>query len=95
MWEWRFSIIGHPINKSPMLSIRRENWKLLINPARDRMELYDVTRDRMELDNLVGRFPGIVDSLAEEVLQWQTELPPGPIHADAGSNDYFWPHESS
>ena len=37
MWEWRFSVTGHPINKSPLLAIRRENWKLLLNPARDRV----------------------------------------------------------
>ena len=22
LWEWRFSIAGHPINRSPMLSVR-------------------------------------------------------------------------
>ena len=93
-WEWRFGVTGHPINKSPMLAIRRENWKLLMNPTRDRVELYDVTRDRMELDNVAGANPGVVGSLAEEVLGWQTGLPPGPVNAEAGSNAYFWPRES-
>lgn len=91
MWEWRFRIIGHVLNQSPMLSIRDENWKLLINPDRDRVELYDIPRDPSELNNLAGENPSLVDEMAEQVFGWQESLPEGPVAPTAGSNAYRWP----
>ncbi|MDF1515106.1 MAG: sulfatase-like hydrolase/transferase [Anaerolineae bacterium] len=91
MWEWRFHVFGYCINRSPILAIRRENWKLLLNPERDRIELYDIPNDPMELNNVADFHPDIVDRLSEEVLRWQTTLPEGPLDPDAGSNAYPWP----
>ena len=54
LWQWRFSVAGHTLNKSPMLSIRDGDWKLLMNPDRNRMELFNVPSDPMELNNLVN-----------------------------------------
>ena len=91
MWEWRFRVHGHCINRSPILSIRKGNWKLLLNPEGDRVELYDIPNDPMELNNKAEFYPDIVNSLSEEVIQWQATLPEGPYHHDAGSNAYPWP----
>jgi len=91
MWEWRFRVHGHCINRSPMLAIRDGDWKLLMNPNRDRVELYDIPRDPMELNNRTENHPGVVEDLAEKVLQWQATLPPGPVDDEAGSNAYPWP----
>ena len=91
MWEWRFRIAGHVIHKSPMLSILDGTWKLLMNPAGDRVELYDYRNDPTELNNLAEKHPAIVSDLAEKVLAWQEELPEGPVNDDAGSNTYPWP----
>jgi N-acetylgalactosamine-6-sulfatase len=91
MWEWRFSIAGHCINKSPMLAIRDGRWKLLINPDHDRVELYDVPADPMELDNRAEQHPDVVTELGEQVLAWQATLPEGPVDRSAGSNAYPWP----
>jgi N-acetylgalactosamine-6-sulfatase len=90
-WEWRFRVAGHPINRSPMLAVCRENWKLLLNPDRGRVELCDVVADPMELTNLAGTNANRVDELAEEVLSWQAAMPAGPLHPEAGSNAYPWP----
>jgi len=90
MWEWRFGIIGHVINKSPQLSIRDGNWKLMMNPYRSRVELYDISHDPSELYNLADRQPEVVEKLAERVLAWQATLPKGPVDPDAGSNAYPW-----
>ena len=90
MWEWRFGVAGHVINKSPILSIRDGQWKLLMNPDRSRVELYDIPNDPSELNNLADRHPEIVGRLSKQVLGWQKTLPAGPMDADAGSNAYRW-----
>jgi N-acetylgalactosamine-6-sulfatase len=92
-WEWRFAIAGYNINRSPMLAIREGDWKLLLNPDLSRVELYDVPRDLMELNNLADRRPEVVKDLAAKALAWQKTLPPGPIEPAAGRNDYPWPRD--
>lgn len=91
LWQWRFSVAGHTLNKSPMLSIRDGDWKLLMNPDRNRMELFNVPSDPMELNNLVNNHSGIVDNLAQRVAAWAETLPAGPMDDDAGINSYPWP----
>jgi arylsulfatase A-like enzyme len=74
-----------------MLAIREGDWKLLLNPDRSRVELYDIPRDPSELNNLAGRQPQVVARLAEKALAWQKTLPEGPVEPSAGKNDYPWP----
>jgi N-acetylgalactosamine-6-sulfatase len=93
MWEWRFGIAGEPFHKSPILSIRDRQWKLLLNPDRSRVELYDIPRDPTELANLADKHPEIVERLAAQVLAWQKELPAGPFDRGAGKAEYPWPGE--
>ena len=91
MWEWRFRIFGDMVHKSPMLAIRDGKWKLLMNPDRSRIELYDIPRDPTELDNVAVQNPDVVKRLSERLLEWQAGLPPGPVEPVAGSNAYPWP----
>jgi len=91
MWQWRFRVFGEPLDRSPMLAIRSENWKLLMNPDRSRVELYDIPNDPSELKNLSDQQPEIVDRLAEQLLAFSNSLPEGPIAPEAGRNDYPWP----
>ena len=90
-WEWRFGIHGDTLNRSPMVAVREGQWKLLLNPDRSRVELYDIPRDPSELNNLAGQRPEVVKSLSEKALAWQKTLPAGPVDAAAGRNDYRWP----
>jgi hypothetical protein len=90
-WEWRFRIAGEPHHHSPMLSVRDGQWKLLFNPDRSRIELYDIPNDRMELNNLAGQHPEIANQLAEKALAWQATLPKGPLEPAAGKINYGWP----
>jgi N-acetylgalactosamine-6-sulfatase len=87
-WEWRYRIIGHVINRSPMLAIRDGKWKLLLNPDRSRVELYDIPADPSELNNLANRNPQVVEELAAKALAWQKTLPKSPIDPGAGTNAY-------
>jgi hypothetical protein len=91
MWEWRFRIFGDMVHKSPMLANRDGNWKLLMNPDRSRVELYDIVNDPTELDNVADQHPDIVKKLSRQLLKWQKTLPSGPIEEVAGSNAYPWP----
>jgi N-acetylgalactosamine-6-sulfatase len=91
MWDWRYRIYGHVMHHSPRLAIRSGQWKLLMNPDRSRVELYDIPGDPREMNNLAKEHPDVVERLAGELLAWQKSLPESPIQADAGSNDYPWP----
>jgi N-acetylgalactosamine-6-sulfatase len=90
-WEWRFNIAGYYANKSPMLSIRDGDWKLLFNPDRSRVELYDIPRDPYENTNLAAANPDVVKALMEKALAWQKTLPAGPVDPGAGSLAYPMP----
>lgn len=90
-WEWRFRIAGEPFHQSPILAIREGKWKLLFNPNRDRVELYDIPRDPTQLSNLAEKHPEVVERLAVQALAWQKTLPAGPVDPTAGKNDYPWP----
>jgi len=91
MWQWRFRIFGDTTNKSPMLAIRDDKWKLLMNPDRSRIELYDIAGDPTELDNVAHQHPEIVKRLSVQLLKWQGTLPAGPVDKEAGSSAYPWP----
>ncbi|MCP5118677.1 MAG: sulfatase-like hydrolase/transferase, partial [bacterium] len=91
MWENRYPVYGHVLDKSPILAIRDGKWKLLMNPDRSRMELYDIPRDPSELNNLARERPEVVARLSRPLLDWQATLPKGPVDPDAGKNSYPWP----
>ena len=91
MWEWRFNIAGETMHHSPMLAIREGDWKLLMNPDRSRIELYDIPRDATQLNNAAEKHPDIVQRMSEKLLAWQATLPPGPKDPGAGKMDYPMP----
>lgn len=91
LWEWRFDIYGHAVNRSPMLAIRDGDWKLLMNPDRSRVELFNIPRDPTELQNLAGREPKVIARLSRPLLEWHKSLPPGPLRPSAGKNDFPGP----
>lgn len=94
LWENRYPVYGHVLDQSPMLAVREGNWKLLINPDRSRVELFDIPNDPSEMNNLAGQQPAVVKRLAERALAWQKTLPPGPVDPDAGKTTYVWPGNS-
>jgi N-acetylgalactosamine-6-sulfatase len=91
LWEWRYGMPGHLIDKSPGLAIREGNWKLLINHNGTRLELYDIEADPMELNNVAALHKDVCTRLSGTLLAWQKTLPPGGLVKDAGNIDYPWP----
>lgn len=91
-WEYRFgSHMDPPIHRSPMAAIRDGDWKLLANPDRSRMELYNIPADPSECNNMAAANPILVERLFAKLTAWQQKLPAGPVSPDAGSNSYPWP----
>lgn len=75
--------------------MRDGSWKLLINPARDRVELGGIPNDPTELTNLAEKHPGVVDRQAAQATEWPSTLADGPVSPRAGSNDYARPKPSA
>ena len=80
MWDMRFRVTGHVIHRSPMLAIRDGQWKLLMNPDRSRLELFDIVADPSEMKNVADFHPDIVDRLAKKILTWRATVPLSLIH---------------
>lgn len=91
LWEWRFRIAGEPINHSPQLAIREGNWKLLLNSDKNRIELYNLAADPMELNNVAAANSELAARLSQQALDWQRTLPSGPFDPGAGNVHFGWP----
>jgi N-acetylgalactosamine-6-sulfatase len=91
MWNWRFRIAGEVYHHSPMLAIRDGDFKLLLNPDKTRIELYDIPRDPTQLTNVAEKHPDLVNRLSYRVLAWHKTLPEGPTDPGAGQANYPWP----
>jgi N-acetylgalactosamine-6-sulfatase len=90
-WEIRFPVYGRVNDMSPRLALRHEEWKFLMNPSQNRVELYNIEEDPGEVDNLSRENPALVEEFSKYLLDWQKTLPEGPVHKDAGEKVYSWP----
>ncbi len=90
-WEYRFGVAGDSIHHNPQLAIREGNWKLLCNPDGSRVELYDLSDHKSDVDNVADTHLDIARRLTEKLIAWQKTLPPGKVGATVGGNDYPWP----
>jgi arylsulfatase A-like enzyme len=93
LWEWRFPTRGHPSDSSPRLAIRRGRLKLLANPNGSRLELYDLTSDPYELNNLARSDPASTQALLAELRRWHSALPADGQLPGAGRLPLPWPGE--
>jgi len=68
-----FSQSGNPLNnkeppkKPNVWAIRTDNWKYIFNEYENSEELYDLTSDKSEINNLVSSKPEIVQNLKSEM----------------------------
>jgi hypothetical protein len=74
-----------------MLAMRDGPWKLLMNPDRSRVELYDVPKDPSEMTNVAPSHKDVVARMSKALLEWQLTLPKGPVDPGAGRSSYSWP----
>lgn len=74
-WDWRGAKHG---NNWPRLGVRDGKWKLLMTLDHKRVELYDMTVDLAQRNDMAGKHPGIVKRLAAQALAWRETLPTAP-----------------
>jgi arylsulfatase A-like enzyme len=92
MWEYRYGPWGRHLQKSPALAMRDGDWKLMMNPDRSRMELYNLKANPCEVDNLASENPDRVRHMSRQLLDWHKMLPDADtMPARVGSFDYPWP----
>ena len=75
-WDWRFS------NNTPYFwpssGIQEGNWKLLTNTELDRTELYDISSDWTEQNNVSNDYPEKVTDLLHKINNFERTLPTSP-----------------
>lgn len=93
LWDWTAAQAGHTFNKSPGLALRSGKWKFLMNPDGSRKELYDFEADPqcMEVDNLAGQNPELVEKFSKVLLEFKASIPQGNPTESSGSNYYPMP----
>ena len=71
-------------------AVRHDNYKLVTRNRGRVRELYDLTRDIGETNNVAGRFPERLEALDEIRAEWNSQLMDpaflGLIHTDAWKN---------
>ncbi|MDR2956369.1 MAG: sulfatase-like hydrolase/transferase [Prevotella sp.] len=80
-WEYRrnndgaFPKPGNEKDRSPNLSMREGDWKLLINYDNSDVMLFNLKNDIYEKNNIAEKYPKITKRLKEKVIKWRSSLP--------------------
>jgi N-acetylgalactosamine-6-sulfatase len=77
-WDWRFgSVSDNPRqeNQWPENAIRYKEYKLYYNSEIERTELYNITKDPFEKNNLSDQNPDTVKELMGLLKEWKSGLP--------------------
>ena len=75
-WEWRNS--GSDPRRPyrwPNLTVRHGDWKLLADKERERIELFNMAKDPLELNNLAENHPEKCEELIDMWDEWKSTLP--------------------
>jgi len=92
MWQYRYGPWGRHIQKSPALAMRDGDWKLMMNPNGSRTELYNLSKNPCEVDNLAHEYPDRVKRMSRQLLDWHNALPDvESMPVNTGSFEYPWP----
>ncbi|WP_245565000.1 sulfatase/phosphatase domain-containing protein [Spirosoma spitsbergense] len=66
-------------DRSPNLAMRQGNWKLLINDDGSGIELYDLSNDPSETNNVAEKQTMMTSQMRTKLLAWRKELPQLPV----------------
>jgi N-acetylgalactosamine-6-sulfatase len=91
MWEWRSKIYGSRLDQSPRFALRDGPWKFLMNDRGERQELYFVSNDPEEINNLAEKELDRATRYRRQIESFAARMPKGPVQPDAGKQDLFTP----
>jgi arylsulfatase A-like enzyme len=82
-WEYgrntnSFGYPGIARNRSPNVAVRDRQWKLLVNADGSGAELYDLSRDQNEAQDVLTTQQEVAERLKRAALDWRKSLPPAP-----------------
>eukprot|EP00998_Keelungia_sp_KM082_P000501 NODE_1057_length_1488_cov_63.869214_g1046_i0.p1 GENE.NODE_1057_length_1488_cov_63.869214_g1046_i0~~NODE_1057_length_1488_cov_63.869214_g1046_i0.p1 ORF type:complete len:487 (-),score=89.45 NODE_1057_length_1488_cov_63.869214_g1046_i0:28-1416(-) len=90
-WEYRFGIVGECWHGPPRVGLRRGDYKVYTNidgpVGTARLEVYNITADPGELQNLA--LLGVGTDLVAELLEWQRTLPE-PVRRGGSALKEYW-----
>lgn len=66
---------GNPRFISPRMAMRDGQWKFLINDDGTQMELYNLSADHAETNNVANDNPAIAERMARQIMEWKKSLP--------------------
>jgi arylsulfatase A-like enzyme len=85
-WEWLFNVQGAQDGYlPPRLAIREGDWKLFVNHDGGDAQLYDITNDPGESEDLAAEQPERVKSLTDKAMTWVKTLPPSAARDTAAA----------
>jgi N-acetylgalactosamine-6-sulfatase len=76
------------INRSPRLAVRDGEWKLLANPDGTRLELYNLTQEPAETDNVLSENTEVAERMKKTMLDWFNTLPSAEIPTERSRTGY-------
>ncbi len=65
-------------DRSPVLAVRQDQWKLLMNADGSDIQLYNLVLENDEKNNLAQKYPEVTRSLSRQLIQWKDSLPNYP-----------------
>lgn len=79
MWEYgrdsSYLAPGLEYDQSPNLAIRDGDWKLLGNHGEDVWELYDLSNDPHETNNVAATNEKVVAKMSKRLIDWRQSIP--------------------
>lgn len=87
-WTWPPAAKGDDTDSPnwPHLGYQAGGWKLLVNPALHKTELYRVSGDWFEASDLVVEYPDVTRRLMGELIDLRSEFPTAPSDAALSGN---------
>jgi arylsulfatase A-like enzyme len=77
-WEWQHAVLGNPAYAPPVMAVRDGDWKLFCNLDGSKVELYNISDDQEERNNVAAQHPEVTQKLKAKLLDWHQSWPETP-----------------